>query len=107
MQSVTQRLSSNRFSGTRFWFASEEIERVERLYLRMPKALWVTQAKNFGRPIISIDIQGNNLFDKNRACKSRKEVRQGIEVLRDCSVMKKTSNREQEERRCLEGSLEL
>jgi L(+)-tartrate dehydratase beta subunit len=45
----------------------EAIERVEWLELGMPEALWVCRVKNFGPLIISIDTQGNNLFEKNKA----------------------------------------
>jgi L(+)-tartrate dehydratase beta subunit len=45
----------------------EEIERVEWLELGMPEALWVCRVKNFGPLIISIDTNGNNLFEVNKA----------------------------------------
>jgi len=45
----------------------EEIERVEWQDLGMPEALWVSRVKEFGPLIISIDTQGNNLFEKNKA----------------------------------------
>ena len=52
----------------------EEIERVEWLDLGMPEALWVSRVKNFGPLIISIDTQGNNVFDKNRAIYNERKV---------------------------------
>jgi len=45
----------------------EEIERVEWLDLGMPEALWVSRVKEFGPLIISIDSEGNNLFEANKA----------------------------------------
>ena len=45
----------------------EEIERVEWQDLGMPESLWVSRVKNFGPLIISIDTQGNNLFEMNKA----------------------------------------
>jgi L(+)-tartrate dehydratase beta subunit len=45
----------------------EEIERVEWLDLGMPEALWVCRVKEFGPLIVSIDTQGRNLFQENRA----------------------------------------
>lgn len=45
----------------------EEIERVEWLDLGMPEALWVSRVKEFGPLIISIDSEGNNLFETNKA----------------------------------------
>jgi len=45
----------------------EEIERVEWQDLGMPEALWVCRVKAFGPLIISIDTNGNNLFELNKA----------------------------------------
>ncbi len=45
----------------------EEIERVEWQDLGMPEALWVSRVKAFGPLIISIDSEGNNLFETNKA----------------------------------------
>lgn len=45
----------------------EAIERVEWLDLGMPEALWVSRVKEFGPLIISIDTEGNNLFESNKA----------------------------------------
>ena len=45
----------------------EEIERAEWLDLGMPETLWVNRVKEFGPLIISIDTQGNNLIEKNKA----------------------------------------
>lgn len=44
----------------------EEIERVEWLELGMPEAMWVCRVKQFGPLIISIDTEGNNLFEVNK-----------------------------------------
>jgi len=44
----------------------EEIERVEWLELGMPEAMWVCRVKQFGPLIISIDTEGNNLFEANK-----------------------------------------
>lgn len=45
----------------------EEIERAEWLDLGMPETLWVNRVKEFGPLIISIDTQGNNLIERNKA----------------------------------------
>ena len=45
----------------------EEIESAEWLDLGMPETLWVNRVKEFGPLIISIDTQGNNLIEKNKA----------------------------------------
>jgi len=44
----------------------EEVESVEWLDLGMPEAMWVMRVKNFGPLLVSIDTQGNNLFENNR-----------------------------------------
>ncbi len=52
----------------------EEIERVEWLELGMPEAMWVCRVKQFGPLIISIDTEGNNLFETNKkSFNSRKQ----------------------------------
>lgn len=43
-----------------------EVERVEWLDLGMPEAMWVMRVQDFGPLIVSIDTQGNNLFDNNK-----------------------------------------
>lgn len=43
-----------------------EITDVEWLDLGMPEAFWVMKVKEFGPLIISIDTEGNNLFEKNK-----------------------------------------
>lgn len=46
--------------------AVEEIEAVHWLDLGMPEALWVCRVKEFGPLIVSIDTEGNNLFEINK-----------------------------------------
>ena len=55
--------------------AVEKITEVEWLDLGMPEAFWVMQVKNFGPLIISIDTEGNNLFENNKAEFNRRKVR--------------------------------
>ena len=45
----------------------EEIERAEWQDLGMPETLWVNRVKELGPLIISIDTQGNNLIEQNKA----------------------------------------
>lgn len=45
----------------------EEIEGAEWQDLGMPETLWVNRVKEFGPLIISIDTQGNNLIEQNKA----------------------------------------
>ena len=44
----------------------EELVGVEWMDLGMPEALWIMKVKEFGPLIVSIDTQGNNLFDNNK-----------------------------------------
>lgn len=44
----------------------EEITDVEWMDFGMPEALWVMKVKEFGPLIVSIDTQGNNLFENNK-----------------------------------------
>lgn len=53
----------------------EEIERAEWKDLGMPETLWVCRIKEFGPLIVSIDTQGNNLFEQNKVLfNKRKET---------------------------------
>ena len=45
----------------------EEIEDAQWKDLGMPETLWVNRVKEFGPLIISIDTQGNNLIERNKA----------------------------------------
>lgn len=44
----------------------EEVEDVQWLDLGMPEAMWVMKVKEFGPLIVSIDPEGNNLFENNK-----------------------------------------
>jgi len=44
----------------------EEIEQVNWMDLGMPESLWTCRVKEFGPLIVSIDTEGNNLFEKNK-----------------------------------------
>ena len=44
----------------------EELVGVEWMDLGMPEALWIMKVKEFGPLIVSIDTEGNNLFDNNK-----------------------------------------
>lgn len=47
--------------------AVEAIEGVEWLDLGMPEAFWIMRVKELGPLIVSIDAEGNNLFETNKA----------------------------------------
>lgn len=49
--------------------AATEVEEIEAAYWRdlgMPETLWVCRVKEFGPLIVSIDAEGNNLFEENK-----------------------------------------
>ncbi|MEN6389917.1 MAG: L(+)-tartrate dehydratase subunit beta [Syntrophomonas sp.] len=60
----------------------EEVERVEWLDLGMPEAMWVMRVKEFGPLIVSIDTQGNNLFENNKIEFNRKKDQVVEEICR-------------------------
>lgn len=66
----------------------EEIERVEWEDLGMPEALWVCRVKEFGPLIISIDTEGNNLFETNKAGFNAKKIPIIEEINRQVSFIK-------------------
>jgi len=46
--------------------AVEEIEEAHWMDLGMPETLWVCRIKEFGPLVVSIDTEGNNLFEQNK-----------------------------------------
>lgn len=53
----------------------EEIEDAQWMDLGMPETLWVCRVKEFGPLIVSIDAEGNNLFEQNKVLfNKRKEA---------------------------------
>lgn len=45
----------------------EEVTGAEWTDLGMPEALWIMRVKEFGPLVVSIDTEGNNLFEQNKA----------------------------------------
>lgn len=52
----------------------EELVKVEWEDLGMPEAFWVMKVKEFGPLIISIDTEGNNLFENNKVIFNDKKI---------------------------------
>lgn len=53
----------------------EEIEDAQWKDLGMPETLWVSRVKEFGPLIVSIDAEGNNIFEQNKVIfNERKEA---------------------------------
>ncbi|MEK3643790.1 MULTISPECIES: L(+)-tartrate dehydratase subunit beta [Aeribacillus] len=60
-------------------YAATKVERIKDVYwtdLGMPESLWVCEVKEFGPLIVSIDAEGNNLFEQNKAEFNRKKEEQ-------------------------------
>ncbi|RVU54666.1 L(+)-tartrate dehydratase subunit beta [Anaerosphaera multitolerans] len=66
----------------------EEIEDYKWEDLGMPETLWVCRVKEFGPLIVSIDTQGNNLFEKNKVIfnkrkdKAIKEISENVKFIK-------------------------
>lgn len=57
-------------------YAATKVERIKEVYwtdLGMPESLWVCEVKEFGPLIVSIDAEGNNVFEQNKAEFNRKK----------------------------------
>ena len=57
------------FPGGCAVLASTHVEEIETVYWRelgMPEAMWVMKVNEFGPLIVTIDTEGNNMFDENR-----------------------------------------
>ncbi len=50
-----------------------EVREVHWLELGMPEAMWVMEVENFGPLLVSIDAQGNNLFEQQKAIYNEKK----------------------------------
>lgn len=60
-------------------YAATKVERIKEVYwtdLGMPESLWVCEVNEFGPLIVSIDAEGNNLFEQNKAEFNRKKEEQ-------------------------------
>ncbi len=66
----------------------EEIERAEWRDLGMPETLWVCRVKEFGPLIVSIDAEGNNLFEQNKKIFNEKKEKVYSEISKQVSFIK-------------------
>jgi L(+)-tartrate dehydratase beta subunit len=56
--------------------------------LGMPETLWVCRVKEFGPLIVSIDTEGNNLFENNKVEFNKKKARAYEEISKQVSFIK-------------------
>lgn len=66
----------------------EEIERAEWRDLGMPETLWLCRVKEFGPLIVSIDTEGNNLFEENKVIFNKKKDEVYKEIASQVSFIK-------------------
>lgn len=66
----------------------QEIERAEWRDLGMPETLWVCKVKEFGPLIVSIDTEGNNLFENNKIIFNEKKEEIYKEIIKEVRFIK-------------------
>lgn len=66
----------------------EEIEQAEWRDLGMPETLWVCRVKEFGPLIVSIDTEGNNLFEANKVIFNQRKEEVYQEIASQVSFIK-------------------
>ncbi|MGI6175100.1 MAG: L(+)-tartrate dehydratase subunit beta [Christensenellales bacterium] len=78
------------FPGGCAVLAANQVEEVEALLwpeLGMPEAIWVMRVKEFGPLVISIDTQGNNLFEENKKAFNQRKEQAVEEICRHVGYM--------------------
>lgn len=71
--------------------AATEVEEIEDHHwddLGMPETLWVCRVKEFGPLIVSIDTQGNNMFEENKVEFNKKKEKAYEEICKEVSFIK-------------------
>ncbi len=66
----------------------EEIEDAQWKDLGMPETLWVCRVKEFGPLIVSIDTEGNNLFENNKVEFNKKKKKVYEEISKQVGFIK-------------------
>ena len=66
----------------------EEIVKAEWRDLGMPETLWNCRVKEFGPLIVSIDAQGNNLFEKNKVIFNERKDKALEDIYKEVSFIK-------------------
>ncbi|UWP58298.1 L(+)-tartrate dehydratase subunit beta [Ruminococcus gauvreauii] len=66
----------------------EQILDVQWAELGMPEALWVCKVKGYGPLIVSIDTQGNNLFEQNRLVFNERKETEIARICREVGFIK-------------------
>lgn len=66
----------------------EEIVKAEWRDLGMPETLWNCRVKEFGPLVVSIDTQGNNLFEKNKIIFNERKDKALEDIYKEVSFIK-------------------
>ncbi|WP_313165802.1 L(+)-tartrate dehydratase subunit beta [Sedimentibacter sp.] len=72
-------------------YAADKVEYIKEVHwtdLGMPESLWVCEVKEFGPLIVSIDTEGNNIFEQNKVEFNRKKDEQYERIIKDVRFIK-------------------
>ncbi|WP_312814464.1 L(+)-tartrate dehydratase subunit beta [Sedimentibacter sp.] len=72
-------------------YAADKVEYIKEVHwtdLGMPESLWVCEVKEFGPLIVSIDTEGNNIFERNKVEFNRKKDEQYERIIKDVRFIK-------------------
>jgi len=72
-------------------YAADKVEYIKEVHwtdLGMPESLWVCEVKEFGPLIVSIDIEGNNIFEQNKVEFNRKKDEQYESIIKEVRFIK-------------------
>lgn len=72
-------------------YAADKVEYIKEVHwtdLGMPESLWVCEVKEFGPLIVSIDTEGNNIFEQNKVEFNRKKDEQYESIIKEVRFIK-------------------
>lgn len=72
-------------------YAADKVEYIKEVHwtdLGMPESLWVCEVKEFGPLIVSIDTEGNNIFEQNKVEFNRKKDEQYERIIKEVRFIK-------------------
>ncbi len=72
-------------------YAADKVEYIKEVHwtdIGMPESLWVCEVKEFGPLIVSIDTEGNNIFEQNKVEFNRKKDEQYESIIKEVRFIK-------------------
>jgi L(+)-tartrate dehydratase beta subunit len=72
-------------------YAADKVEYIKEVHwtdLGMPESLWVCEVKEFGPLIVSIDTEGNNIFEENKIEFNRLKDEQYEKIIKEVRFIK-------------------